>query len=149
MRFLLRLKRFWESLRFRKRWRDIYRNAVPLDAGKGIFLSVCPPDDMRTTADCFIRVWKRIPKPIRDELQAHWRRLQISWDARNTGIPLHIPVITVGRGDEMLSAFGKIIGTAIRTQPRYDAQNSMESTQRLFSGTFLRLWTETADPSDD
>src|SRR4051794_5000529 len=106
MQILSRLISFWKSVRFRNRWRVVYKDAQPLVPCDGIYLSICPREWRQTSTDCFVRVWQRIPNSIRNELQAHWKRLQVSWDGRNTGSPLHIPVIVFGRQGEMLAALG-------------------------------------------
>lgn len=147
MRIFSTIAWYWEAVQFRRRWRAIYRNAVPIVLPQGIYLSIFE-ERGQDTARSIAQVWPKIPKSVRDELDAHWQKMQRSWDRRRTGIPLRIPIVAVGMRMETLKALGRLCGIAIRTTRQAGFQDSVDSVMRRFAGLFLYVWND-ADPENE
>ncbi len=143
------LKVWWTNFTRKQRWKRVYREASPVDGVPNLYLSICLAPKRESVGRVSARVWGRLPESARDSLLIHWKKLQQSWDRRQTGIPLHIPIYGVfDSGLVTAPDFGDLIGRALKARQWNNHTDSGDGLMKLFAGIFLPLYESQTNEAD-
>jgi hypothetical protein len=149
IRLFRKLDRLWYIYRFKRRWRRVYREATRIDGISNLFISVCEIECRPKFAASFKRVWNRMPAESKETLQQHWHRLQRRWDGRNTGIPLHLPVVGVFEISSLSPDLGAMLAFASIGGFLSGIEISLDSDAMFFASIFIPIWESPKDCSDE
>lgn len=134
------LQHLWNERRFRRKWRRIYNEAIPVEGIGGLYISFCPEHQRPYLLSAVNRVWPQVPVDVQDALIFAWGNLQKHWDDRKVGIPLRLPICGIFRTSfDYARDQGGFAGRAARATRWNGYSDSGSSLMKLFANMYMPL----------